>query len=122
MACLHLLCFGRSDLRSGQDLNSRIGKCRAALASHSRRPSVADIECSAAIATPKAGDSMKAAGPNADQTEIDLVDLLERVDNDRDLLRELLEIFNEKAPSYMEIFDKRWCGRMPPRPLRKPTP
>lgn len=62
----------------------------------------AEIDRCTGITTPRIGESMKPSGTDSHQKEIDLADLLVRVDNDRDLLRELLHIFKDDAPGHME--------------------
>jgi len=61
----------------------------------------AEIERCTGLSTAGREECMKPTTPDAPQPEFDFADLLARVDNDRDLLRELLDIFKEDAPSHL---------------------
>ncbi|HXL21598.1 MAG TPA: PAS domain S-box protein [Candidatus Dormibacteraeota bacterium] len=52
--------------------------------------------------TPKKEDHMQSSNADAPRSDFEVAELLERVDNDRELLRELLDIFKEDAPRYVE--------------------
>jgi len=52
--------------------------------------------------TPKKEDHMQPSNAETARTDFEVAELLERVDNDRDLLRELLDIFKEDAPRHVE--------------------
>jgi len=62
----------------------------------------AEIERCTGASTSRKEDGMEPNNRDAGGPDFDLAELLSRVDNDRELLRELLDIFKEDAPQHVE--------------------
>ena len=63
---------------------------------------LAEIERCTSVRSTPLEDKMKTTNSDGAPTDFDFAELLARVDNDRDLLRELFDLFKEDAPRHLE--------------------